>query len=74
MTTFRLTMGENGTPWGKQHVIISEKADNAVDFLIACLDYAQASMDPETALAFLDSCWIDAGSDTLPIAVQNIDF
>lgn len=71
---FRLTTGENGTAFGKQYVVISENADNAIDFLNACLDYARASMSDQDALAFLDNCWIDAGSDTLPIAVQNIDF
>lgn len=71
---FRLTTGENGTPWGKQYVVISEDAEDGIEFLNKCLDYAMLSMSGEEALAFLDNCWFDAGKNTIPIAVQNIIF
>lgn len=72
---FRLTQGENGTAFGKQYVVITEEAENAIEFAKACLDYAKATLaNEDDARAFLNDCWIDAGNDTLPIAVQNLVF
>ena len=71
---FRLTTGENGTAFGKQYVVITENAENAIEFAKSCLNYAMLSMSYEDAKAFLDACWIDAGNNTLPIAVQNLVF
>lgn len=73
---YRLTIGENGTPWGKQKVVISEEAENAIEFAKACLDYTKASIggSEEDARSFLNACWIDAGSNTIGIAVQNLVF
>ena len=73
---FRLTTGENGTAFGKQYVVITEDATNAIEFAKAFLDYAKATIggSEEDARAFLDCCWIDAGSHTIPIAVQNLVF
>ena len=67
---FRLTIGENNTPWGKQKVIYEGKAKNAVDFARFCKN----AMTPNDQKNILKNAWIDAGNDTLPIAVQNLIF
>ena len=72
---FRLITGENGTAFGKQHIVITGEAENAIEFAKACLDYAKAALaDEDDARAFLNNCWIDAGNDTIAIAVQNLVF
>lgn len=66
---FRLTIGENNTPWGKQRVICEADAENAIEFA----KQAFSAFTPNDQLRF-KNCWIDAGTDTLPIAVANLIF
>ena len=66
MAKFRLTIGENGTPWGKQKVLRIAKADNAIEFLKDSKKFYPNEV--------LKNTWVDAGIDTISIAVRNIKF
>ena len=66
MTWFRLTIGENGTPWGKQKVLRMAEAYNAIEFLKEC----KKSYPNEV----LKNTWVDAGNDTIPIPVQSLKY
>lgn len=75
---FRLTIGENGTPWGKQTVIETGEAENAIEFLQTILkrsapDARYTKANRETR-QLLDNCWVDAGKDTIGIAVCNLKY
>lgn len=69
---FRLTIGENGTPYGKQTVIHSGNAANAIEFVRNYAIDAFSVLNPMDAQSLLDACWVDAGIDTIPIPVQNL--
>lgn len=71
---FRLTMGENGTAFGKQIVIHEANAENAFLFAIDFFRNAVTILTPDEADSLYKSTWVDAGGDTLPIAVQNLCF
>lgn len=74
MARFRLTIGENGTAWGKQSVVFEGEAENAVVFVSEYWKDALAVLSIEEAESLFDAMWVDAGADTLPIAVQNLAF
>lgn len=65
---FRLTIGENGTAWGKQKIVFEGKAENAIEFVKNYL----AHRDPSWINNIINNAWVDAGSDTIPIAVMNL--
>lgn len=68
MTKFRLTISENGTAWGKQQVLKTGKAENAIEFVKSAIKgYA-----PDDKLTILKNAWVDAGKDTIPIAVCSL--
>ena len=68
MTKFRLTIGENGTAFGKQQVLKTGEAENAVEFTREAIKgYA-----PDDKLTILKNAWVDAGNGTIPIAVANL--
>ena len=68
MMKFRLITGENGTKWGKQTVVYSAKAENAIEFVKEALTH----FNPIDQLAVLDTTWVDAGPGTIAIDVQNL--
>lgn len=74
MTMFRLTIGENGTAWGKQIVLYENEAANAVEFVKQYQLDAYAVFSKEDVNSLLNECWVDAGSNTIPIAVANLVF
>lgn len=78
MTMFRLTIGENGTAWGKQVVLYENEAANAVEFLRDVVKtYAPDARYTKACREIrelLKNCWVDAGSNTIPIAVANLVF
>lgn len=65
---FRLTIGENNTPFGKQRVVCTGEFENAWDFANFC----KIVMTPNDCNRILKNAWIDAGVDTLPIAVKSL--
>ena len=68
MTKFRLTIGENGTAFGKQQVLKTGEAENAVEFVKKAIHgYA-----PDDILCILQNAWVDAGKGTIPLAVCAI--
>lgn len=68
MTKFRLTISENGTPFGKQQILKTGKAENAIEFVKNAIHgYA-----PNDILCILQNGWVDAGNGTIPIAVANL--
>ena len=75
---FRLTTGENGSKFGKQTVIYSDNAENAIEFLQAILKRecpdARYTKKYKEIRDMLNNCWVDAGENTLPIDVSNIVF
>lgn len=71
---FRLTIGENGTAMGKQIVIHEANAENAFLFALDYFRKAVKVLTPDEADSLYKSSWIDAGSNTLPIATQNLCF
>lgn len=71
---FRLTTGENGTTFGKQTVLITGEAENAIEFLRNCKADAEAFLTAEDAASFFDNTWVDAGQGTIPVEVANIEF
>lgn len=69
-TNFRLTTGKNGTAWGEQKVIAFGQAHNAIDFLKEVFSHI-----PQNEREDLKKItWVDAGSNTIPIAVMNLIF
>lgn len=64
MQTYRLTIGENGTPWGKQTVIHKAQAENAIEFI---REYAKQNITTS-----IENCWVDAGKNTISISVANL--
>lgn len=75
---FRLTVGENGSKWGKQKVIYSANAKNAIEFLQAILKRecpdARYTKKYAELREMLKNCWVDAGENTIPIDVANLVF
>ena len=69
---FRLTIGENGTSFGKQRILCSFEAENAIEFVREYAKDAFAVLSREDAVSLINNCWVDAGSDTIPIAVQSL--
>ena len=69
---FRLSIGENGTPWGKQTIIHTGEAKNAIEFVRNYAMDAFAVLNPTDAYSLIEACWVDAGEDTIAIAVQNL--
>ncbi len=67
---FRLTIGENGTAWGKQKVLCTATAENALEFIKNCIQAAKEK-DSEYAEYLKRNSWVDAGSNTIPIRVAN---
>lgn len=65
---FRLTIGADGSPWGSQEVLQSFEAQNAVEFAVKAL----VKYDDEVRNHLISNAWIDAGANTLPIAVMNL--
>lgn len=66
MTWFRLTIGENGTPWGKQKVLRMAEANNAIEFLKECKEFYPNEV--------LKNTWVDAGNDTIALPVQSLKY
>ena len=71
---FRLTTGENGTAWGKQCVLISGEAENAIEFLQNVKADATAVLETEDLASFFENTWVDAGKETIPVFVGNLNF
>lgn len=75
MKKFRLTIGENGSPWGKQTVLTEFEAENVIEFAKAAIKkFAPDARYTKTYQQLKECCWVDAESDTLPIAVINLKF
>lgn len=75
---FRLTIGENGTPWGKQSILDEGEAENAIEYLRSlikreCPD-ARYTAKCKEIRELLNNCWVDAGPGTINIAVQSLKF
>lgn len=68
ITKFRLTIGENGTPYGKQEILHTGEAANAIEFVKSYLE----NRDPSWISHIINSAWVDAGYGTLPIDVKNL--
>ena len=73
MPHFRLTMGEDGSAWGKQIVLIEADAYNAAEFAELYVNYVR-NLHGNTKEEFYGATWIDAGEGTIPIAVQSLLF
>lgn len=71
---FRLTTGENGTAFGKQHVLLTGEAENAIEFLRNCKTDAKAVLTEEDMNSFFENTWVDAGADTIPLPVASLIF
>lgn len=67
---FRLSIGENDSSWGKQTIIATGEAKNAIEFCKAVIptfpQYRQESIR--------NNAWVDAGKGTIPIHLQNLIF
>ena len=75
---YRLTTGENGSKFGKQVVLYTADAENAIEFCKAIVK--KHAPDARYTKAYreirelLNNCWVDAGCETIPIDVQNLVF
>lgn len=69
---FRITIGVNDTPWGRQHVLFIGEGKNAIEVVREYAKDAFAVLSREDAISLVNNCWVDAGNDTIPIAVQNL--
>ena len=68
MTKFRLTIGENGTAWGKQRILATGKAENAIEFVKSYLN----KRDPSWINYIVKNAWVDAGNGTIPISASSL--
>ena len=71
---FRLTTGENGTAFGKQSVLLTGEAENAIEFLRICKADAETILTKEDAASFFYNTWVDAGTGTIPVPVASLLF
>ena len=67
LTKFRLTIGENWSPWGKQRVLVEKESENAFEFIKSVLPLYTINDQKR----IINNGWVDAGPDTLPIAVMS---
>lgn len=74
MTKFRLTIGEDGTAWGKQVVLTEFEAENAFEFAKdAIKKFAPDARYTKTFKELKQNCWVDAGAETIPIPVCSLN-